>query len=46
MSKSFPALLRLTQDGMTFDFLESFLAGENLRREGFREKKVEEKERC
>jgi hypothetical protein len=46
MAKSFLALPRPSQDGMSGDFLESPFVGENLRREGFREKKIEEKERC
>jgi hypothetical protein len=46
MAKSFLALPRLIQDGMSGDFLESLFVGENLRKEGFREEKIEEKERC
>jgi hypothetical protein len=44
MAKSFPALPRPSQDGMSRDSLESLFVGENLRREGFLEEKVEEKE--
>jgi hypothetical protein len=46
MAKSFLALPRPSQDGMSRDFLESPFVGENLLREGFREEKIEEKERC
>jgi hypothetical protein len=46
MEKSFLALSRPSQDGMFRDFLESRFGGVKLRKEGFQEKTMEEKERC
>jgi len=46
MEESFLSLPRPRQDGMFPDVWKSLEVGGKIRRKGFQEKKMEEKERC